>query len=242
MSKIPVLIDVEEIQNALAKHDGGEPERPDSTLSRFTYEIPEIKYVDVELETHGAYKTQSGKARGLVVHYTAGSGKKPINTLRYLASKGLGSMVMGKDGVIWIAKNQGMSKVAWHAGKSAWKSAGGISQYCYGMEIECAGLLDVKNGKFMTWFEEEVPEKEVRFVPQNRHNMRKGYYQAFTRKQEEALLNFCLWQLDTNIEFRIDWIVGHDECAIPSGRKQDPGGALSTSMTEFRAKLMDLAQ
>ncbi len=48
------------------------------------------------------------------------------------------------------------------------------------------------------------------------------------------MVNFCLWQLKVNPEFKVDWIMGHDEVAIPLGRKSDPGGCLSVTMPEFR--------
>ncbi len=214
-----------------------EPDRPDSSDYRHLYVIPEIVEVPVYVKTRGNYRTPSGRAKGCVVHYTAGRSldgrKNAINTLTYLASKGLGCLVMDNQGVIYRAKNHDLQLVGYHAGKSSWMGHSSISYHCMGMEICCAGKVD----KFgMSWFGEMYSKKDLRVIPWFTGNQSPGTYHRYTTtKQEESLKNFLLWQLDVNPEFDTDWIVGHDE--IAPERKSDPGGSLSMTMPELRTFL-----
>lgn len=218
-----IILDLEDLCDSLPGEE--EPDRPKRGI-----EVPEIIKTDIIVKTHGNYRTASGQAKGLVVHYTSGRSKEPeaaINTLNYLARQGLGCLVMDREGKIYRAENQELNDVAYHAGKSEWKGFSGISRYCIGMEICCAGQLDGNRA----WFGQRYTEDEIREVG-DVDNVRAGRYHKFTEAQELSLKRFCRWQLQTNPEFDIDWIVGHDE--ISPGRKTDPGGSLSVTMTEFR--------
>ena len=218
-----------------------EPERPAPEEALPKYEVPNIIDLPIDVQTQGKYQTKSGWARGLVVHYTAGRSlqgrSNAESALKHLAQSGLGCLVMDKDGVIYKARNQALNQVAWHAGQSAWKGETGVSRFCMGMEICNAGLLD-KNLK--SWFGETYPLEATREIKQKKDNHLVGHWLKFTPAQESSLINFCLWQLDTNPEFQLDWIVGHDEVCVPQLRKVDPGGSLSMTMPEFRAHLEKL--
>ena len=214
-----------------------EPDRPDSSSLRHAYQIPQIVEVPVYVKTHGNYRTKSGRAKGLTVHYTAGrsldGARNAINTLTYLASRGLGCLVMDNAGILYRAKNHDLQEVAYHAGKSSWLGKTSISYYCIGMEICCAGLLD-ESGK--SWFGESYNPNFIREYRAPRDNVKMGKYHKYTNPaQESSLINFCLWQLDVNPEFEVDWVAGHDE--ISPGRKSDPGGSMSNTMPEVRAYL-----
>lgn len=182
----------------------------------------------VKFKTHGQYRTNSGKAKGLVVHYTV-SGRSPDSAkgvLKYLASKGLGCMVMDEFGTIYIPEGFDVEKsVAWHAGSSSWYGATGISRYCMGMEICNWGMLNSSTKKRVAKLRRST----------GKHNIKAGEYEPYTTEQEEALTNFILWQADVNPEFDIDWVCGHDE--IAPTRKADPGASLSMSMPEYRIYL-----
>ncbi len=216
---------------------------PDRELSAAkpvaAYAVPAFLPVPVKVETHGNYLTDNGQARGLVVHYTAGrfrnGGEDAANTLSDLAKRGFGCLVMDVNGVIYKADNQKIDEIAWHAGKSGWLGATGLSRYCFGMEICNAGRLSQDKD---TWGQanwgEKIAKKDVRTVTEHA-NQRAGLYHQFTKAQERSLINFILWQLDTNPDFDLDWVIGHDECAPE--RKTDPGGSLSMTMPAFRTML-----
>jgi len=204
------------------------------------YHVPKIvKEHDIEVVTRGPYSTNTGRPRGVVIHYTAGRfdhNSYAKSTLMYLASKRLGCLTMDLGGRLHMAGNQGMNDVAYHVGKSEWKGETGISRFCMGIEVCNAGKLE---SGARTWWGDKLKRTQWRRVNHAKGNIKPGMYHKFSNMQESALINFCLWQLDTNPEFDIDWIVGHDEIA-PS-RKSDPGGSLSLPMEEFRDVIRNLA-
>lgn len=221
---------LELFRSLFVKPEVQEPERPDKDEVEIeeieAYTMPEIVVVPgTRFKVRGQYRTPSKMARGLVVHYTV-SGRKASNAkgvLRYLQSRGLGCPVMDEKGIIYIPENFDINRdYAYHAGPSTWEGKSGMSQYCIGMEICCWGSDKRGSG---------------RRVVKDKDNVKAGSYQKYTKAQEESLLNFILWQVDTNPEFDVDWIVGHDEIA-PS-RKMDPGGSLSMTMPEFREMIRE---
>ena len=217
------------------KKNEQEPERPS-----LRFEDPNIVPIHIHLKTRGKYRTKSGRPKGLIVHYTAGRNDASA-TLRSMAKRGLGCIVMDNEGQMIRANNQDLDEVAYHAGKSEKYGVKGLSFYCMGMEICNAGLLEAKGSEFKSWFGKMYARDEVRTVTESTGGYpRGGDYHKYTDKQEEALINFCLWQKSVNPEFDFDWVLGHDEVAIPRGRKQDPGGSLSMPMPHFRQKLKNL--
>lgn len=185
-----------------------------------------IKVKGVKYSKHGFFKTKLGKALGAVVHYTV-SGRTAANAIgvvKYLASKGLGCLVMDENGIFYCAENYDyMKDVVYHAGNSLWKGKSGISTYCIGLEICGYGSDGPKHGV-----------KDLR-TSTGEDNIKRGTYQMYTAKQEETLINFLKFCKRTNPEFSYDWVVGHDEIA-PS-RKSDPGASLSMTMPELRKLL-----
>ena len=227
---------LEKLQRELREQNEIEPERPAVPAVK-NYEVPEIIDLDVEIKTRGQYLTKSGRAKGLVVHYTAGrfrGGRKDaLGTLNSLAKRGLGCLVMDANGQIYKAKNQSLKDIAYHAGKSAYLGHTGMSRYCYGLEICNAGKLEAD---FTPWYGgPPIGEENRRRIASKRSNQKEGTYHKFTAAQEKSLLHFILWQLDVNPDFSIDFVIGHDECA--PDRKSDPGGALSMTMPDFRAMI-----
>ena len=201
------------------------------------YDVPEIIELNIELKTHGKYLTETGQAKGLVVHFTAGrfaEGRQDaFNTLSYLAKQGLGCLVLDIDGKLYKAKNQALTEISFHAGESAYLGHKGMSRYCLGIEICNAGKLE---DDFKPWYGgPAVPEDERREVTEQTANQKPGIYHKFSAAQEKTLIGFVLWQLDVNPEFSIDFVIGHDECAPE--RKNDPGASLSMTMPDFRAMI-----
>ena len=210
-----------------------EPDRPsDPPPVEHKYEMPKFVVVPgVKVKTHGHYRTNTGNAKGLVVHYTVSGGtvSSAKGVLSYLARKGLGCPVMGHDGTIYIPEGFDVLKdVAWHAGNSSWKGVSGLSRYCIGIEICSWGRLD----------KDTKPRAANIRTSKGEDNIVEGEYEAFTAKQEESLKNLVLWLADVNPEFDIEWLCSHDE--ISPGRKFDCGASLSSSMPQFRATMKAL--
>ncbi|MCP3684525.1 MAG: hypothetical protein GY861_17810 [bacterium] len=223
-----------EAKALIIEEEFDEPDRPDTTEQQINdldkYEIPTIvKLPGIKYKKRGRYKTPSGFAKGLVVHYTvSGRTKRSARSIvNSLAKRGLGCMVMDEEGTIYIPDNFDIDEdVAYHAGPSQWKGKSGVSALCMGMEICNWGKLNSKT----------KPRADKIRKSKDNDNIKAGEYEEYTmlKGQEEALINFILWQADTNPEFDIEWIVGHDECAVPKGRKSDPGASLSMTMPELR--------
>lgn len=198
--------------------------------------VTEPKFVvikGVKFKDRGYYKTNSGKFSGLVVHYTVSgnSEKSAKGVVEWLASQGYGCMVMDLNGVIYVPEGFAyMTDYGYHAGVSKWNNRSSVSDVFAGMEICCWG----KNPP------PSVPENEIRTVTTEQGYVVAGRYQKYTEAQEKSLINFCLWAKKNNPEFSFDNVAGHDEIRREAGKlgdKQDPGGALSMNMTQFRELL-----
>lgn len=211
-----------------------EPDRPNNPMPpNYLNGIEEPLFTivkGVKFRDRGAYKTPSGKFSGLVVHYTV-SGRTE-NSARavvdWLASQGLGCMVMDETGKIYIPEGFDVFRSwGYHAGVSKWQGRSSVSDVFAGMEICCWGL-NSKVGPLRS------SSGESNIIP--------GSYQTYTAAQENALVNFILWARTKNPEFKLENVVGHDELRAEAGKrgdKQDPGSSLSVTMPRFRAFLIE---
>jgi N-acetyl-anhydromuramyl-L-alanine amidase AmpD len=184
---------------------------------------------------------------GLVVHFTAGRYKDGIkNAIDSIKSSPYFYMAMGTDGKVVQANP--LNQWGHHAGQSSWiiegKKVDGVSNRLVGLEMCNPGRLDKVNGEYFTWFDKKnpIPSKEVRVISADDDNIQKGFYVPYTKEQEQGLIDFCMWlKLNNPNVFNFDYVLGHDEVAGKKGigfsRKNDPGGALSMNMTEFRELL-----
>lgn len=188
-----------------------------------------------KMKTKGKYKDLYPK--GAIVHFTAGRSLKgvsdAVNTSNYGASQGYVYFTISNDGS--VIQGFSLDEYGSHAGVSSWPSLGeNVSKYLVGIEICCAGQLD---SKFTSWFGEKYSDNEVRHSD-NVENIQKGFYHKYTAAQEKALIDLLCWLKHNNEEvFSFDHVLGHDECAVPTGRKNDPGASLSVTMPKFRQNL-----
>jgi N-acetyl-anhydromuramyl-L-alanine amidase AmpD len=196
-----------------------------------------------EIPTKWTYK--DNYPRGAVVHFTAGK-DNPEGTVIYLGRVGYPCLVMGQDGVIYQAFP--LNRGGCHSGTKH-------HDYSVGIEIVSAGRCKpvTINGKrkFAAWFhcdesgnviypDQCFPESEMRYV-ERKGSCREGWYQKYTPAQEDSLIKLLLWLKSQAPDvFSFDDVKGHDECCDEGGRpgaKNDPGGALSMTMPEFRELL-----
>ncbi len=195
--------------------------------------VPFATKVTPEMKARGSYR--KGYPEGAVVHFTAGRRKDGKSAISYGREQGHAYFIIDAAGEIFQAIP--LNRWGYHAGTSSWPKLGsGVSQYLVGIEIMAAGRLEKqKDGSFKTWFGVTVPKAEVRTV-KAKENVKAGNYQAYTAAQEESLTGLLLWLKRNHPSvFNLDLVLGHDEVA-PS-RKDDPGGALSCTMPEFRKRL-----
>lgn len=202
---------------------------------------PEATIVsNIKLKSRGKYENNYPK--GAVVHYTAGrydQGKQSaLDSLAWAKNEGYTFMMIAYDGTVF--QSTPLNEWGYHAGESNWAGLGAsVSNKLVGIEIANAGLLKKRNGKYYSWFNAEIPAAQVREIAVANDNQIKGYFHKYSEAQENSLIKLLVWLKNNNPEiFDTKFILGHDEVAGPKGigysRKQDPGGALSMTMTNLR--------
>lgn len=194
---------------------------------------PLAEIVKPEMSTKGYYP--EGHPSGAVVHFTAG--RTAESSLSYGREQGYCFFVIAKDGR--ILQSFPLDRWGYHAGKSSWGKITGVSPHFVGIEIDCAGKLEFnkKEQCWQSWFGRKVAEPLRRTVAA-KDNIEAGTYEKYTPQQEEALIQLLLWLKTNNPEvFSFANVVGHDEVAVPKGRKNDPGGSLSVTMPALREML-----
>lgn len=211
---------------------------------------------DLLMKVRGIFK--GGYPVGILVHFTAGhSGglKKAIDSIIGGVKSGYLFACIADTGEFVQARD--MSQWGYHAGESKWPFSslfsGSVSDETFGIEMNNAGKVTliksgVDKGKFLTWFGKVLPASEVRYVTEKEYGCPTGYYHKYTPAQEKTLIEFCVWAIKNDPTGRLTYktILGHHEVAgmlgIKRWRKNDPGGALSMNMDEFRAMIKGLTQ
>lgn len=179
-----------------------------------------------KIPTKGQYP--GGHPEGAIVHHTAGH-PNARGTVDYLAKQPYPCLVIGPDGE--ILQPFPLSEWGWHDGTE-------YSRRCVGIEVTGWGKLDKKGDEFFSWAGYKIPANRVRHIPTKNGNQQVGYYEKWTQEQEESLINLLVWLARNWEGFKVDLILGHDETA-PS-RKNDPGGSMSMTMAQLRAKVKSL--
>lgn len=201
-----------------------------------------------EIPTRWTY--EGGWPTGGILHFTAGR-DKPRDTVIYLGRVGYPCLVMGRDGTVYQAfpSPQG----GYHSGTKH-------HAFSFGLEVVSAGRCTPVTidgiTKYAPWFafkngdpktgiigrpNDCFFESEMRYVHRD-GSRREGWYQKFTDAQEASIVKVFLWYkwADPTNRFDFSKVLGHDEACDQdnrSGAKNDPGGALSFTMPEFRGLL-----
>jgi N-acetyl-anhydromuramyl-L-alanine amidase AmpD len=199
-------------------------------------------------ETHGQY--QFKHPQGAVIHYTAGATNPTshIDVARSELTKKHGHdfytyWTIGIKGE--ILQTAPVDQWGHHCGRSKWTDRftgftyQGCNRQMIGIEIVNPGHLTKDDlGTYRSWFGKAYTKDQVRFVDDVNENQLPGIYVPYTEEQEASLIKLMLWFKRNAPEiFSFGGVCGHDEIAYPAGRKQDPGGALSMTMPEFRLLL-----
>lgn len=174
---------------------------------------------------HGAGDFESGRAKGITVHYTAGgTATSTINHLRKTALRY--HLLIDRNGSVYqlVYLNRKVN----HAGPANWL---GLSPNSNHIAIAIAnwGTLEKDNDRYHTWTRKVLPPSQVAYRPFTQGE-NQGYWEACTLEAEETLNGVIRW-LCVNLNIDPKNICGHDE-ATP--RKVDPGGTLSQTMEEIR--------
>lgn len=167
----------------------------------------------------------------LIIHWTSGdpnqTGKDGIEAG---AKNGFTYLFLDKQGRLWqgAPTNQG----GYHIGKA------NIDSFdCLGVEVACAGKVEKIGNFYVPWFAKKsdgsidekrcIPESEIVWDDDDQRDdgSFKGYYHIFTEEQVNTLIKLALYCIK-HLKISPDKILGHDEVALPVGRKVDPGASL----------------
>ena len=158
---------------------------------------------------------------GITIHYTANDNFQSLLQEMHMHSIGY-HFVIKKDGS--IVQTSRLSKTTNHAGKAMWENESPNRNHI-SVAFVCWGSLS-KDKKTYTG-------KKI----ENYRESLGGFWEPATDDQEKKLIDLCQ---ELIVKFGIDprKICGHDECALPKGRKVDPGGSLSFTLSDLRQKLL----
>jgi N-acetylmuramoyl-L-alanine amidase len=191
-------------------------------LSIRNHKLPGVRY-------RAAFDVgQEHTIKGILLHYTAGSNiNGSVETLTRQDGRIVSAhLVIGPDGTtIQLAPFN--IKTA-HAGESLWLDDEHLNNGYIGIEIENPGWLKEVGLNYETWFGRVVNENDVFIgasdIPEVSQTAWHKYPNAQVARVDELVYSLCL-------EYGIlhTQIAGHDEVALPAGRKQDPGPAWNMS-------------
>lgn len=195
-------------------------------------------------------------------------------TLASGSAGGLAFATLSRGGTVFLPENMDWERWGSHAGSSKCPATGrtAVSRFYVGIEVNCPGWVypTEDSDLFIPWFDAVRDKKgqvvtdrqgratalnqkgelyrrsELRIVEKPEANIRQAAYIPFTNAQMCELRELLLWlKARSPAAFRLDRIFGHDEVAVPAGRKLDPGGSLGEpgapplSMPAFRADLLE---
>ncbi len=154
----------------------------------------------------------------IIIHYTAcRDAQEAIDILCSTERRVSAHLVVGRDGS--LTQLLPFDTVGWHAGQSRWGTREHFNQYSLGIEIDNAGQLEEKDGRFFSWWGAEYPSDQV-VEGVHRHHTQPTFWHAFPARQIDLVERLCALLTAT---YPIDHILGHEE--IAPQRKIDPGPA-----------------
>ncbi len=172
---------------------------------------------------------EDGALDTIIIHYTAsGSAASAIETLTDIDRQVSAHLVIGRDGQ--ISQLLPFNVIGWHAGVSRWGIREGFNKYSIGIEIDNAGMLEEKDGNFVSWFGKNYPPEEV-VKGVHRNHTELSYWHVFPQFQIDVVETVCKMLIEA---YKISHILGHEE--IAPDRKVDPGPAFP--LDDFRARLL----
>jgi N-acetylmuramoyl-L-alanine amidase len=179
------------------------------------------------LQLEKASKAWSGNHGGvrratkyLIIHYTAGdSAEGAIAWLRNPASHASAHIVIGQGGA--VTQLVELDRVAWHAGASAWGSDHQLNLLSIGIELVNPGPLSrIRPGAYASG-KRTRGEDEVVHAPA----LGGGSVRAWAKYPEAQLASLEAVVAVLRGLYKFEATLGHDQIAVPAGRKQDPGPA-----------------
>lgn len=164
-------------------------------------------------------------ANGVTVHYTA---DRDVNrTIAALGSSGLGYHIM-IDRCGRVLQLVPFSSRMYHAGNARWRQLSPNRSHVAVSLVSWGKVKVLAPGAYVSWSGHTVPTDDV-------IEFNGAHWDKATKAQLVSLVDILIWFCQQGID--VDDMCGHDECAVPAGRKDDPGGILGRSMKDVRDAL-----
>jgi len=177
-------------------------------------------------------KWENGGPIGITIHYSAERGL--VKTVKAMARSKLGyHILIARDGT--VHQTAYMDRIVNHAGPAMWNHFSPNKNHL-AVCVLSWGELTKEDKFFKNWVGGNIPENEAAFRPANNGTM--AWWDSATVAQEIALMRFLKWAIKV-FGIHPKNICGHDECALPQGRKIDPGGVLPYRMNDLRRMLTE---
>jgi N-acetylmuramoyl-L-alanine amidase len=162
-----------------------------------------------------------------VVHYSGGtSARSTLRWLRDKDSKVSTHFLIGRSGVIYQLVS--IFDSAWHAGLSRWWYQGEITQdvnkFSIGIELANVGHMPKrakkKNDSVKRFLRRKKIEPMFEFLKYDTGETVGGNWEPYDSRQIQSLKELITYLYDLGFPLSL---VGHEEIAMPPGRKKDPG-------------------
>ena len=162
----------------------------------------------------------------IIMHYTGSTtAKSAHNTYLDPNTQVSWHLTIDRDGD--VTQLLSFDKIAWHAGQSQWgqgpAAIKGLNSHSIGIEHSNAGPLTEKNGSYVTWSGQVIPNIDVFFDDNG------NPWQAFSPNQLKAS-KYLTVELAKIL--RVKDILGHEQ--ISPGRKTDPGPCFWPTLKSIR--------
>jgi N-acetylmuramoyl-L-alanine amidase len=166
----------------------------------------------------------------IIIHFTAGANvESAIRTLCDVERRVSAHLVVARDGE--VTQLLPFNIIGWHAGRSKWHEREGFNKYSIGIEIDNAGQLEERDGRYESWFGRAYSEEEVvRGV--HRNQTAETCWHRYTPEQLRVVEALCAALIEG---YGIKHILGHEE--IAPNRKVDPGPGFP--LDQMRARLLE---
>lgn len=156
---------------------------------------------------------------GVTVHYTADPNLDRVKA--HMLSERVGyHFIIDRAGA--VHQTASLGRCVNHAGKAMWN----------GQSPNRTHLAVA----FLSWGLLSKESKSWTGAPVIGVKREGNLWDPATVRQEESLIDLLQWAM-REYGIMASNLCGHDECALPKGRKSDPGGSLSRSMGAIRKEL-----
>ena len=92
----------------------------------------------------------------IILHFTDGHTlETAINTLCDREKQVSAHVVVGRDGA--LVQLVAFDQIAWHAGQSGWGERTQFNRYSLGIEVQNAGKLEKRDGRYRSSLDQECP-------------------------------------------------------------------------------------